>query len=121
MIFTEYKAVLIKPRVFLIQCVKKYFLTRSNNCCITPVAVAVAVAVLLSCLACWNSSVMEGELGLVRVRVLSPLVRLSEEELEVPASTTVAHLKTIILTRLEGRPPVKVGSFTDLSCSCLVI
>ena len=119
MIFTEYKAVLIKPRVFLIQCVKEWFLTRSNNCCITPVAVAVAV--LLSCLACWNSSVMEGQLGLVRVRVLSPLVRLSEEELEVPASTTVAHLKTIILTRLEGRPPVKVGSFTDLSCSCLVI
>ena len=113
MIFTEYKTVLIKPRVFLIQCVKKYFLTRSNNCCITPVAVAVAVAVLLSCLACWNSSVMEGQLGLVRVRVLSPLVRLSEEELEVPASTTVAHLKTIILTRLEGRPLVKVWSFTD--------
>ena len=56
---------------------------------------------------------MEGELGLVRVRVLSPLVRLSEEELEVPASTTVAHLKTIILVRLEGRPLVKVGSFTD--------
>ena len=56
---------------------------------------------------------MEGELGLVRVRVLSPLVRLSEEELKLPASTTVAHLKTIILARLEGRPLVKVGSFTD--------
>ena len=56
---------------------------------------------------------MEGESSLVRLRVLSPLVRLTGEEMiEVPDTTTVTDLKTIILTRLEGQPLVKVG-FSD--------
>ena len=45
----------------------------------------------------------------MRLRVLSPQVRLTGEEMEVPATTTVTHLKTILLTRLEGQPTVKVG------------
>ena len=53
----------------------------------------------------------------VRLRVLSPLVRLTGEEMEVPATTTVTNLKTILLARLEGQPTVKVGSVTELLLS----
>ena len=61
----------------------------------------------------------EGEPSMVRLRVLSPLVRLAGEEMmEVPGTTTVTHLKTIILTRLEGQPTVKVG-FSDSDAAVL--
>ena len=53
---------------------------------------------------------MEAGAGQVRLRVLSPQVRLEQEEMEVPDTTTVRNLKTIILTRLQGQPTVKVGS-----------
>lgn len=52
---------------------------------------------------------MEADSGQVRLRVLSPQVSMTEEEILVPASTTVSHLKAIILTRLQGQPEVKVG------------
>ena len=52
---------------------------------------------------------MEADSGQVRLRVLSPQVRLTEEEIMVPASTTVSQLKTIILTKLQDQPAVKVG------------
>ena len=56
---------------------------------------------------------MEPEPGQVRLRLLSPQVRLAGEEMEVEvaASTTVSQLKSIILTRLQGQGQagVKVG------------
>ena len=54
---------------------------------------------------------MEPEPGQVRLRLLSPQVRLAGEEMEVAASTTVSQLKSIILTRLQGQgqAAVKVG------------
>ena len=55
------------------------------------------------------SIVMEADSGQLRLRVLSPQVRLTEEEILVSATTTVSDLKNIILARLQGQPAVKVG------------
>ena len=52
---------------------------------------------------------MEADSSQLRLRVLSPQVRLTEEEILVSATTTVSDLKNIILARLQGQPTVKVG------------
>jgi len=49
---------------------------------------------------------MEADCQRVRLRVLSPQVRLSEAQLQVPVSTTVREVKTILLSRLPSRPPL---------------
>ena len=62
---------------------------------------------------------MEGDSDQVRLRLLSPQLRLTKEEMRVPASTVVRDLKIIILTRLQGHPEVKVGFGNDVG-RCLL-
>ena len=62
---------------------------------------------------------MERDSEEVRLRLLSPQVRLTEEEIRVPATTVVRDLKILILTRLRGQTEVKVGLENDVG-RCLL-
>ena len=62
---------------------------------------------------------MEGDSDQVRLRLLSPQLRLTEDEMKVPANTVVRDLKIIILTRLQCHPEVKVGLGNDVG-RCLL-